>query len=77
LTERFYVQQDANWNVTAIIDKGTVQERYVYDPYDDYQDVRVRKETKEFVELGVAAYPLNTNAEAVKGNRTGRRTTPG
>src|SRR6266498_3237742 len=25
---------------------------------DDYQDVRVRKETKEFVELEVVAYPL-------------------
>jgi hypothetical protein len=35
---------------------------------DDYQDVRVRKETKEFVELEVVAYPLNTNAEAIKGN---------
>jgi RNA polymerase sigma factor (sigma-70 family) len=35
---------------------------------DDYQDVRVRKETKELVELEVVAYPLNTNAEAIKGN---------
>jgi hypothetical protein len=35
---------------------------------DDYQDVRVRKETKEYVELEVVAYPLNTNAEAIKGN---------
>jgi hypothetical protein len=35
---------------------------------DDYQDVRVRNETKEFVELEVVAYPLNTNAEAIKGN---------
>src|SRR5205085_1564718 len=33
-SERFYVQQDANWNVTALVDtSGTVQERYVYDPY--------------------------------------------
>jgi RHS repeat-associated protein len=33
-TERLYVQQDANWNVTAVIDTtGTVQERYIYDPY--------------------------------------------
>ncbi|HLJ97197.1 MAG TPA: RHS repeat-associated core domain-containing protein [Gemmataceae bacterium] len=31
---RLYVQQDANWNVTAVVDAtGTVQERYVYDPY--------------------------------------------
>jgi RHS repeat-associated protein len=34
-SERFYVQQDANWNVTAIVNAttGAVQERYVYDPY--------------------------------------------
>jgi hypothetical protein len=33
-SERFYVQQDANWNVTALIDtSGNVQERYIYDPY--------------------------------------------
>ena len=31
---RLYVQQDANWNVTALIDtSGNVVERYVYDPY--------------------------------------------
>jgi RHS repeat-associated protein len=31
---RLYVQQDANWNVTAIVNSmGAVQERYVYDPY--------------------------------------------
>jgi hypothetical protein len=35
---------------------------------DDYQDVRVRKETKEFVELEVVVYPLHSNAEAIKGN---------
>src|SRR5260221_9720717 len=29
---------------------------------DDYQDVRVLKETKDFVELEVISYPLNTNA---------------
>jgi hypothetical protein len=34
LSERFYVQQDANWNVTAILNTtGAVQERYIYDPY--------------------------------------------
>jgi RHS repeat-associated protein len=38
-TQRLYVQQDANWNVTALVglDSMTglwqVQERYVYDPY--------------------------------------------
>jgi hypothetical protein len=35
---------------------------------DDYQDVRVRKETRDFVELEVILYPFNSNAEAIKGN---------
>ncbi len=35
---------------------------------DDYQDVRVRKETKDFIELEVISYPLNTNAEAITEN---------
>jgi RHS repeat-associated protein len=31
---RLYAQQDANWNVTAVVDTtGAVQERYVYDCY--------------------------------------------
>jgi RHS repeat-associated protein len=34
LDERLYVQQDANWNVTALINtSASVVERYVYDPY--------------------------------------------
>jgi len=34
LEERLYVQQDANWNVTALLNtSGTVVERYAYDPY--------------------------------------------
>jgi len=34
LDERLWVQQDANWNVTALINNGgTVVERYAYDPY--------------------------------------------
>src|SRR5262249_1988669 len=34
LSERLYVQQDANWNVTALISTtGTVQERDLEDPY--------------------------------------------
>jgi len=34
LGRRLYVQQDANWNVTALLDtSGAVQERIVYDPY--------------------------------------------
>jgi hypothetical protein len=35
---------------------------------DDYQDARVRKETRQFVELEAVLYPINTNAEAIKGN---------
>ena len=34
LDERLWVQQDANWNVTALVDgTGAVVERFVYDPY--------------------------------------------
>jgi YD repeat-containing protein len=34
LSERLYVQQDANWNATAVVDRsGTPQERYLDDPY--------------------------------------------
>jgi RHS repeat-associated protein len=34
LEERLYAQQDANWNVTALVDtSGNVKERYAYDPY--------------------------------------------
>ena len=34
LSERLWVQQDANWNVTALVNSsGTVVERYIYDPY--------------------------------------------
>jgi RHS repeat-associated protein len=33
-TQRLYVQHDANFNVTALVDtSSSVQERYVYDPY--------------------------------------------
>jgi RHS repeat-associated protein len=33
-SERLYVQQDANWNVTAIVNgAGAVVERYTYDPF--------------------------------------------
>jgi hypothetical protein len=37
---------------------------------DDYQDVRVLAETKEYAELQVTVYPINTNAEGITGNRT-------
>ncbi|MEI8379568.1 MAG: glycosyltransferase [Planctomycetota bacterium] len=34
LNERLYGCQDANWNMTAVVDtSGAVQERYEYDPY--------------------------------------------
>src|SRR5262249_14076884 len=34
LEERLWVEQDANWNVTALVDiLGNVVERYEYDPY--------------------------------------------
>jgi RHS repeat-associated protein len=34
LSERLYVQQDADWNVTALVNtSGQVVERYIYDPY--------------------------------------------
>lgn len=34
LEERLYVQQDANFNVTALLNtSGSVVERYIYDPY--------------------------------------------
>jgi RHS repeat-associated protein len=34
LTVRLWVQQDANWNVTSIVNSsGAVAERYIYDPY--------------------------------------------
>ena len=35
---------------------------------DDYQDVRVLKENKEYAELEVTVYPFNTNADAIRGN---------
>ena len=35
---------------------------------DDYQDVRVLAETKDYVELEVISYPFNTNAAAIYGN---------
>jgi RNA polymerase sigma factor (sigma-70 family) len=40
---------------------------------DDYQDVRVVKETKDFAELEVVVYPFNTNAEAIRGNPNWRK----
>jgi RHS repeat-associated protein len=34
LEERLWGQQDANWNVTALLDgSGSAQERFVYDPF--------------------------------------------
>jgi hypothetical protein len=39
---------------------------------DDYQDVRLRKETKDYAELEVVLYPFNTNAEAIESNPSWR-----
>jgi hypothetical protein len=35
---------------------------------DDYQDARVLRRTKDYVELEVVCYPLNTNAGAIRAN---------
>jgi len=40
---------------------------------DDYQDVRVLEEGDEWVKLEVIHYPLNTVAEAIRGNPNWRR----
>lgn len=40
---------------------------------DDYQDVRVLTETKQYVELEVVSYPLNTNADAISGHPTWKK----
>jgi hypothetical protein len=40
---------------------------------DDYQDARVLSETKDYVELEVVAYPLNTNADAIVANANWNR----
>ena len=39
---------------------------------DDYQDVRVVAESKEYAELEVIVYPLNTNADAIAANPSWR-----
>jgi RHS repeat-associated protein len=52
LDERLWVQQDANWNVTALINgSGTVVERYVYDPFG-----RVSFLTASWGTLSASAY---------------------
>ena len=38
---------------------------------DDYQDVRVVAETRDYAELEVVTYPLNTCAARSRGTRTG------
>jgi hypothetical protein len=59
-------RREFNYSVRAVV--------RVMPPYnlksltDDYQDVRVLKETREYAELEVVVYPLNTNAEAIRGN---------
>jgi hypothetical protein len=40
---------------------------------DDYQDARVLKQTKDYVELEVISYPLNTNEQAITANPNWQR----
>jgi hypothetical protein len=40
---------------------------------DDYQDVRVRSQTKDYAEIEVVSYPLNTNGEAITANPNWRK----
>jgi RNA polymerase sigma factor (sigma-70 family) len=59
-------RREGTYSVRAII--------RVMPPYNlkalnhDYQHVRVRQETKEFVELEVVVYPFHDSADAIKGN---------
>jgi hypothetical protein len=72
-------EPDADWNARRAFTYSIRTIIRVMPPYnleamnDDYQDVRVRKETKDFVELAVISYPLYTNAEAMVENRNWRR----
>ena len=53
---RLYVVQDANWNVTALIDaSGNVVERYIYNPYGSVTVLTaiVGKPDEQFVQLGL------------------------
>jgi RHS repeat-associated protein len=52
LDQRLYVQTDANWNVTALLDaSGNVLERYVYDPYGAFTVL-----TPAWLARGASAY---------------------
>src|SRR5262249_10620880 len=59
-------RREFNYSVRAIV--------RVMRPYnlaamnDDYQDVRLVKETKDYAELEVVVYPFNSNAEAITAN---------
>jgi RNA polymerase sigma factor (sigma-70 family) len=65
---------DGDWNQRREFTYSVRAVVRVMPPYnlaalnDDYQDVRVRKETKQFVELEAVLYPLNSNADAIRGN---------
>jgi len=43
---------------------------------DDYQDLRVLSETKDYVELEVIHYPFNTNDKAIRGKTEWKRQSP-
>jgi RHS repeat-associated protein len=55
LDQRLYVQTDANWNVTALVDvNGNIVERYVYDPYG-----AVTVLTPTWMVRGTSAYAMS------------------
>ncbi|ODA28248.1 hypothetical protein A6X21_01220 [Planctopirus hydrillae] len=66
LDERLYALQDANWNVTTIVDNsGDVQERFEYDPYGEVQQLDIffsssANTNKWIVAYGGSHYDLHT-----------------
>ncbi|HEY1189092.1 MAG TPA: RHS repeat-associated core domain-containing protein [Gemmata sp.] len=62
LDERLWVQQDANWNVTALVDgSGSVVERYVYDAFG----VRTVYDASYAVRGGGSAYEFAQGFQGV------------
>ena len=65
---------DGDWNQRREFNYSVRAVVRVMPPYnleainDDYQDGRVLDEKPGFAELELVVYPLNTNAEAIKGN---------
>jgi RHS repeat-associated protein len=68
LDERLYVQQDANWNVTALINTaGSVVERYVYDPYGKQTVLDAGSNTRS-----TSSYALVTGFQGARFDTTSR-----